>query len=130
MSRADIERTIAIHALHCREGALRSSIFMARNSVRYLASVVRNSPGPAQEGVRKVALSVIRERRLDCSIAAGALGRRLHMINSMADHFVETGLVGSRESALIYSRLLTDHECDHSFEMWRHGGWYVPTAQG
>lgn len=130
LDRQEIERQIAIRAVQCSEGSLRNSISMARRSARYLAGVIRSfGADPLQEGARGVALGVFRERRVDCSIAAAALGRRLHMINAMADRFVETGLVGSMESALIYARLLTDHEREHNFETWRHGGWYVPSVR-
>lgn len=48
LDREAVARTVAIRALQCREEALRSSIYMARNSARQLAVIARTSLLPAE----------------------------------------------------------------------------------
>lgn len=125
LDRKTVEQQFATRALQCREESLRGAIYRARASAKHLAMVARSATHPLERSKREVALKVFRERRVDCSIAAAALGLRMQMLNGMAEHFVETGMVGSKEAGLVYARMLADHESELSFERWRHGGWYV-----
>lgn len=125
LDREAVARTVAIRALQCREEALRSSIYMARNSARQLAVIARTSLLPAEQARRDLALAVFRERRMDCHIAAAALNKRTALLAGMAEHFVEMGLVEDRTNGLRYARNLADPESDLSYSKWRHGGWYV-----
>ncbi len=129
LDRKTVEQQIATKALQCRDESLRGAIYRARASAKNLANVARSASHPLERSKREAALEVFRERRVDCSIAAAALGLRMKMLNAMAEHFVETGVVGSKESGLTYARMLADHESDLSYEKWRHGGWYVHGVQ-
>lgn len=123
------DQRIMFLALGEGESTLKGRINRARISAKACIARIRESYHPEHKSTRDAAVELLRDRRAECSIAAAALGLRRQMLNAMADHFVETDLVGCKESGLTYARTLVDHEHSISYSLWRHGGWYVNSVR-